>query len=149
MTSSTVRGAVRWAAPEVFEEYPTGCAALHISGKSDVYSFGGIMYQVGAKKSRRSSFLLNFPQALSGDIPFANILNDIRVGVAVTAGKRPERSRAISEVNWAFIQRCWDGDPEKRPRVSEIRPFLETTFEKPRRGGSRGIWTVQTAPGQG
>ncbi|KAJ6488430.1 kinase-like domain-containing protein [Mycena vulgaris] len=127
LTSSAGRGAVRWAAPEVFETSPKGATTLNVSAMSDVYSFGGIMYQV-----------------LCGDIPFAHIPNDMRVVFAVKDGQRPERSRAISNVDWAFLQRCWDGVPLNRPSVTQILAFLEEEFEEPLHGEATSIWALYT-----
>ncbi|KAJ7735514.1 kinase-like domain-containing protein [Mycena metata] len=114
MTNSSIRGAVRWAAPEVFHTHSNGDTSLNVSTMSDVYSFGGIIYQV-----------------LSGDIPFANIRNEIRVIIAVKDGQRPQRSQAISPINWEFIRRCWDSEPTARPSLPEIHHFLAVKFEQP------------------
>ncbi|KAJ7477420.1 kinase-like domain-containing protein [Mycena latifolia] len=125
MTSSLVRGAVRWAAPEVFRIRQAGDPSLAVSAMSDVYSFGGIMYQV-----------------LCGEIPFSDIHNDVRVIIAVKDGRRPERSQAISDVNWAFLQQCWNTDPTSRPSVSEIRSFLQNKLEKLLHGEARSVWAL-------
>ncbi|KAJ7732620.1 kinase-like domain-containing protein [Mycena olivaceomarginata] len=114
LTTSSMGGAVRWAAPEVFCVRPNGDTSLNVSTMSDVYSFGGIMYQV-----------------LCGEIPFAEITNDIRVVFAVKDGQRPERAQQISQVNWEFIQRCWSSQPLKRPLLPAIHEFLEQSFETP------------------
>ncbi|KAJ7036895.1 kinase-like domain-containing protein, partial [Mycena alexandri] len=112
MTNSSTRGAVRWAAPEVFHIRSNGDTSLNVSKMSDVYSFGGIIYQV-----------------LSGDIPFADIHNDIRVIIAVKDGQRPQQSQSISQINWEFIRRCWDSEPTSRPSLPEIHRFLAVEFE--------------------
>ncbi|KAJ7483908.1 kinase-like domain-containing protein [Mycena galericulata] len=112
MTSSAIRGAVRWAAPEVFRSRTKDDTSLDISIMSDVYAFGGIMYQV-----------------LCGEVPFSNIHNDIRVVIAVKDGQRPERSAKISNTNWAFLQRCWYTEPTGRPSLTDICEFIGNGFQ--------------------
>ncbi|KAJ7087012.1 kinase-like domain-containing protein [Mycena epipterygia] len=113
MTSS-IRGAVRWAAPEVFRESLNSDTSLNVSAMSDVYSFGGIMYQV-----------------LCGEIPFFKIHNDVRVVIAVKDGQRPARCRRISDTNWEFLLGCWEHDPTKRSSLREITEFLGSRFQPP------------------
>ncbi|KAJ7702661.1 kinase-like domain-containing protein [Mycena rosella] len=132
MTSSPIRGAVRWAAPEVFLPRPEGDTSLSVSERSDVYSFGGIMYQV-----------------LCGHMPFATLHNDLRVVVAVQAGQRPERSPAILDIDWAFMQQCWDANPLNRPLIPDILVFLEGAFHIQMNADARGIWGLYMNQGPG
>lgn len=88
--------------------------------------------------------LTNPHQVLCGEIPFADITNDIRVVFAVKDGQRPERAQQISQVNWEFIQQCWNSQPFKRPLLPAIHEFLEQSFETPCYDGieaaAAGIW---------
>lgn len=44
----------------------------------------------------------------------------------VRSGHRPIRPpELISEVLWAFIKRCWDGDYQKRPVAEEVVQMLQ------------------------
>jgi len=48
--------------------------------------------------------------------------------LAITQGKRPQRPTHpdFTENLWALIQRCWDEDPQLRPKASEIVQALLT-----------------------
>ncbi|KAJ6611956.1 kinase-like domain-containing protein, partial [Mycena sp. CBHHK59/15] len=117
MTTSVIRGALRWVAPEIFSIRPSGDTSLSVSEMSDVYSFGGIVYQV-----------------LCGEMPFADVRNDMQVIVSVKDGQRPKRHRAISTTNWVFLQWCWNSRPEDRPSLVQIREFLQTKLDEPLKG---------------
>ncbi|KAF8193964.1 kinase-like domain-containing protein, partial [Mycena galopus ATCC 62051] len=115
LTTSSMGGAIRWAAPEVYRIRPNGDTSLNVSTMSDVFSFGRIMYQ-----------------ALSGEIPFANIKNEYQILCAVKDGERLVQ-QTISRINWELIQQCWDSTPRSRPSLPEIHEFLVQRFETPLR----------------
>ncbi|KDQ54708.1 hypothetical protein JAAARDRAFT_196591 [Jaapia argillacea MUCL 33604] len=97
--TSNIRGAVRWAAIELFrdEVSPT------ISIKSDIYSFGSLMLEV-----------------LSGKIPYHQLPQASQVISALSRGIKPSRPTdcPITDAHWHFIQRCWADNPEERPTPS-------------------------------
>ena len=48
----------------------------------------------------------------------------------VVEGKRPTKPKnalaiGFSDLLWSFVQRCWDGDMNARPKVTEVVAHLE------------------------
>ena len=96
--------------------------------KSDIYAFGSVIYQVRDRDSRYPSCAYTI-QVLTGGIPFQSLsLGEIAVNVI--GGKRPPKPRnapdiVISDSLWDFVERCWDGKRELRPKVTEVVSQLE------------------------
>jgi len=68
-------------------------------------------------------------QVLTGEIPFHGVGQSALVW-SVIQGKRPAKpgnvlSIGFSDILWGFTQRCWDGDPKLRPKVTEVVMHLE------------------------
>ncbi|KIJ68104.1 hypothetical protein HYDPIDRAFT_25549 [Hydnomerulius pinastri MD-312] len=110
-TSST-RGNVRWAAPELFGVRGSGTASpMPPSMLSDIYSFGCVMFQV-----------------LSGQVPYHDLRNDRQVLVKMMVGITPRRPVAfpiIEDEHWDFIRQCWAPlDTRRRPSSEDIIKFL-------------------------
>ncbi|KIJ63426.1 hypothetical protein HYDPIDRAFT_113435 [Hydnomerulius pinastri MD-312] len=110
--STAIGGAVRWAAPELFEVSETGDdTKLQWTMRSDIYSFGSLMLQV-----------------LSGNIPYHEIKRDEQVLFAIAKGTKPPRPQnsRVKDEHWAFIQQCWSSlEENRRPSAREISLFLE------------------------
>ncbi|KAF8137377.1 kinase-like domain-containing protein [Boletus edulis] len=104
-TTRQNKGTVRWMAPELLLDPDESHIALTTS--SDVYSFGSIMLQI-----------------LTGNIPYHRLSRDEQVIVAITRGRRPDRSdqKAVTNGRWKFIERCWSVDGP-RPSSDEIVVF--------------------------
>jgi len=73
--------------------------------------------------------MYNSLQVLTGEMPFRGIRQSA-LAYHVLCGKRPtepENASAIglSDSLWAFIQRCWDGSIESRPKVGEVVVHLK------------------------
>ncbi|OJA20731.1 hypothetical protein AZE42_08498 [Rhizopogon vesiculosus] len=105
--TDSIRGNIRWAAAELFEEEDE--PHISLSFGCDTYSFGSIILQV-----------------LTCKVPYCNVKNDTLVLRQVISGKKPEppKESQISPVHWAFIQRCWL-PRASRPSVGEIVEFVE------------------------
>ena len=113
-----------WAAPEILAGEP-------YSLQSDVYGFGLLMWEL-----------------LTREAPFQEVDIFYRKEV-VKKGGRPEvpgwvREGAVGRGYVALMERCWDGDPGKRPKMGEVyeslRGFLgmvgpELVGMFPERGG--------------
>jgi len=98
--------ALRWAAPEILDkERP-------VSMESDIYSFAMVVIEV-----------------FTGKAPFYGIPPNT-VAVGVLSGNRPARPTHPSLTNnlWKMIERCWNQNLKKRPRISEVVFCLQTTF---------------------
>ncbi|KAF8552980.1 kinase-like protein [Imleria badia] len=114
--TSTVRGSVRWAAPELFEidqEQQKEPTRVLPNPQSDIYSFGSTMLQV-----------------LTGEVPYHYYKNDAQVLVALSRGLRPARpdEPPIADVHWEFMQRCWASSQSKRSSKN-VRPFIEEVVD--------------------
>ncbi|KIJ63427.1 hypothetical protein HYDPIDRAFT_29670 [Hydnomerulius pinastri MD-312] len=95
--SSSKAGAVRWAAPELFEpqmyEEDSEKERMTLPNvRTDMYSFGSVMLQV-----------------LSSKIPYYQIKSDTQVLVMLIKGVKPRRPEPsyITNGSWGFIQQCW------------------------------------------
>ncbi|KAF9245250.1 kinase-like domain-containing protein [Melanogaster broomeanus] len=110
--TSSSRGNVRWAAPELFQvPEGEGNRSVLCSKQTDVYAYGGIMLQV-----------------LSGKIPFFGLRTQQVYG-QVCLGHRPPRENTwngqrIPDVYWRFIEHCWDVVPSGRPSSFEVLEFM-------------------------
>jgi hypothetical protein len=70
-----------------------------------------------------------FIQVLTGEFPFPGV-RQTELGYSVVRGQRPAKPDDASAIGfsdslWAFVQRCWDGDMEMRPKVAEVVSHLE------------------------
>ncbi|KAH7924089.1 kinase-like protein [Leucogyrophana mollusca] len=107
--TSSIRGAVRWAAPELYQILESEDTPPNLpTTQSDIYSFSSVMFQV-----------------LSGSIPYHNLRENAQVLVAIISGSTPRRPRNldIDHLQWSFIQRCWS-TPARRPLISDILEFV-------------------------
>ncbi|KAF7377563.1 Protein kinase domain-containing protein [Mycena sanguinolenta] len=111
-THSTVTaraGTARYQAPELFRmEDP---AKIHDG--SDIYAFACVCYEI-----------------LTCQVPFHELQNDMAVMTKVTGGHRPQRPGSSSGTTtldglWNLMQKCWEGDAEKRPTALKVVEHLE------------------------
>ncbi|OJA14206.1 hypothetical protein AZE42_09477 [Rhizopogon vesiculosus] len=109
--TSTIKGNIRWAAPELFEipdDDEGDEMAVSLSTECDIYSFGSIALQV-----------------LTCKVPYYNVKKDVIVLGQVIRGKKPvpPKESQIAPLHWEFIQRCWL-PRASRPSVREIVSFV-------------------------
>jgi serine/threonine protein kinase len=87
-------------APELFYE------GAELSKEADIYAFGITVYEVitEARPFGRRRMDLPFPPTIRGIRPY-----------------KPEDPIAIGfgEGTWEFVERCWDGNWERRPTARE------------------------------
>ena len=67
---------------------------------------------------------LTIRQVLTGEQPFRNI-KPLELAYHVSLGVRPEKPAnadaiGISDSLWKLMQRCWEGDRTRRPRIQEV-----------------------------
>ncbi|KAF9163799.1 hypothetical protein DFQ26_002132 [Actinomortierella ambigua] len=97
-SAETWRGTVRWMAPELFVRKPKW------STKSDVYSLGMVMWEMAADCST----------------PFKEHRDNSVVISLVKDGEREDLPEDTPPDYRAWVERCWDHDPSKRPEASEL-----------------------------
>lgn len=97
-------GTRRWMAPELY-----GVANVHSNGrvrtnsfKADVYSYGMTSYEI-----------------VSGKMPFQSCSMS-EVKRRIEDGERPELPSSCPKCLITLIQKCWNGDPAKRPSFVSI-----------------------------
>jgi len=102
------RGAVRWAASELYRGNDDEDYVPVINKECDIYSFGSVMLQV-----------------LSGKIPYYYFKRDGQVVIQLHHGITPKRPNItwVTDKVWDFIEGCW-AEPMQRPTIGEVRDFV-------------------------
>ncbi|KAF9162927.1 hypothetical protein DFQ26_003105 [Actinomortierella ambigua] len=94
----TLKGSVRWMAPELFIRTP------RYNTKTDIYALGWIMWELAAERTP----------------PFWEQPADAVVIGLVKGGERLPIPNDIPHEYQQWIQRCWNQTPSSRPRASEM-----------------------------
>ncbi|RIB10556.1 kinase-like domain-containing protein [Gigaspora rosea] len=114
-TQGGVHGVLPYVAPEVLLGDPYTMAA-------DIYSFGIIMNEIA----------LGYP-------PYHDIPHDTKLAIKIIHGNRrpgPDKSKTPKTII-DLINRCWDKNPEVRPKAIDLRNELSSYKEK----NDSTIWT--------
>jgi len=114
-TSSLGFGNWRWAAPERLDPQRYNMRAGDaIAPAADIYSLGMTLYEI-----------------ISGNIPYADMKDQYKAGVAALDGIRPSRpvgtdavQRGLTDRLWDFIQRCWAERPGDRPTYTDLLSYI-------------------------
>ncbi|KAG1852705.1 kinase-like protein, partial [Suillus subluteus] len=111
--TSTLKGDVRWMAPELFVPEKEDGSSARPSEQSDIFSFGGIMLQV-----------------LTNNTPYYYLRNDAAIIWAMQKPEKPSRSRypVLPEKYWEFIEQCWSIDPRDRPSTERAGEEIRREF---------------------
>ncbi|KAF9164329.1 hypothetical protein DFQ26_001575 [Actinomortierella ambigua] len=96
--NETLKGAVRWMAPELFVRVP------HYNTKTDIYALGWIMWELATDTTP----------------PFWEQPEDAVVISLVKEGERLPIPSDIPSDYQQWIQKCWDQNPADRPRADEM-----------------------------
>ncbi|KAG1802357.1 kinase-like domain-containing protein, partial [Suillus subaureus] len=111
--TSTLKGNMRWMAPELLGEREDGSQARP-SAQSDMYSFGGIMLQV-----------------LTNKVPYYHLTNDAAIILCIAKSQTPSRYRypELPEQYWQFIEQCWSTHPWNRPSTEGADTAISNEFD--------------------
>ncbi|KAG2116774.1 kinase-like domain-containing protein [Suillus clintonianus] len=111
--TSTLKGNMRWMAPELLVPEREDGSPTRPSEQSDIYSFGGIMLQV-----------------LTNKIPYYYLPNDATIVLCIARSEKPSRSRypVLLEKYWQFIKQCWSTDPRDRPSTEGADGVIRNEF---------------------
>ncbi|KAG2042034.1 kinase-like domain-containing protein [Suillus americanus] len=111
--TSTLKGNMRWMAPELLVPEKEDGSSTRPSEQSDIFSFGGIMLQV-----------------LTNKIPYFYLPNDAAIVLCIAKSEKPSRSRhpELAEKYWTFIEQCWSTDPRDRPSTEAAEVTIRNEF---------------------
>lgn len=59
-----------------------------------------------------------------------NVQGSCKLMNELCEGLRPEQPRDCDTECWELMQRCWNGEPLKRPHVGELENCLRTIFDR-------------------
>jgi len=108
-TSGATHGSARWMAPELLNPEHPDQDVNRPTEASDIWALAMVMVEV-----------------LGGHVPFHEFRNEVVI-FKVMAGVRPERpvNAAMTDDIWEMVQSCWNQDPAKRPKISQVLACLQ------------------------
>ncbi|KIK40073.1 hypothetical protein CY34DRAFT_807560 [Suillus luteus UH-Slu-Lm8-n1] len=111
--TSTLKGNMRWMAPELLVLEREDGSPTRPSEQSDIFSFGGIILQV-----------------LTNKIPYYYLPNDAAIVLCIAKSEKPVRSRYLElpEKYWPIIEQCWSTDPGDRPSTEGADVMIRNEF---------------------
>ena len=117
-------GTMTFMAPELLAPSKYGLNGAIPTREGDIYAFGLVILQVVTFISLPLLFPSTICQVLTGELPFSGI-KSLELGFHVWSGVRPFKPDnaediGISESLWKLIQKCWDGQKARRPKIQEV-----------------------------
>uniref|UniRef100_A0AAR5P6A6 Protein kinase domain-containing protein n=1 Tax=Dendroctonus ponderosae TaxID=77166 RepID=A0AAR5P6A6_DENPD len=106
VNSAQKRQPLRWMAPEAIE-------SRTCNNKTDVWSFGVVLWEIGTL----------------GAFPYKSLSND-QVIAHILQGRRLERPETCTDQVYDLMQKCWQKNPEDRPRFEDIAKQLDANNGK-------------------
>ena len=109
--------------PELLVPSRFGLKGWTPTPEADIYTFGFVIYQV-CEHDRGYPLFTYILQILTGGLPFRGI-GIAEMTMNVVQGMRPTKPENASAIGfsdslWRFVERCWDGNMEWRPRITEV-----------------------------
>ena len=114
--------------PELLLPQKYGFSESVLTPEADIYAFGSVVYQV-CEHDRGYPPFVHIVQVLTGELPF-NGHGLAEIALNVVQGVRPAKPKnaldiGFSDSLWSFVERCWDGEIESRPKVAEVVAHLK------------------------
>jgi serine/threonine protein kinase len=132
--TTSLKGAVRWMAPELIAPADTPSEHEFHTKATDVWAFGMVVYvRIITFCYEWLSLLTVSQEALSGKIPFENCRSEVQVMMSIMSRKlpaKPEDGRVLGKVFdllWSCCCACWSHNPAERPRMTEVRERLNVS----------------------
>ncbi|KAF9157064.1 hypothetical protein DFQ26_009139 [Actinomortierella ambigua] len=97
-SSGTLKGTLRWMAPELFVRKPA------YSTKSDIFALAVVMWEMAADCT----------------MPFQDQFDNAMVATLICRGEREDIPEGTPDEFRGWIEKCWDHDPVKRPEAIEL-----------------------------
>ncbi|KAF9975957.1 hypothetical protein BGZ73_000183 [Actinomortierella ambigua] len=97
-TGDSLKGTLRWMAPELFAKRP------RYTSKSDIYALGMVMWEMAANDT----------------MPFKEHVDNAMIAHLISRGEREDLPDDTPSEYRLMVERCWEHDPEKRPEASEL-----------------------------
>jgi hypothetical protein len=122
-------GSIPWTSPELLKSTRSGLRENLPTKQSDCYALGMVIYEV-----------------LSGQKPYTPFGGPGLLRM-VLDGERPERPHGGQGVRftdsiWQTLERCWNPDPDDRPRIKTVLRCLQDS--NPQSRSSHGERSVET-----
>lgn len=116
-------GTPMFMAPELLSPSKFGLDSSIPTQEGDVYAFGLVILQVIVFDCLPLIFL-TIRQVLTGELPFRTIKPQEHA-YCVLRGARPDKPAdaeniGISNCLWELMQKCWECDRGRRPRIQEV-----------------------------
>jgi len=118
-SSGSDRGSLRWKAYEFFDYNQTSTSP---NEKTDVWAFGMTLLEL-----------------ITGELPFSNIKDDLKVASAISHQKLPPEPAFSASGSpsciilklymWSICKKCWVMDPKDRPFMNAILQDMEDYHE--------------------
>jgi len=113
-------------APELLAPTKFGMKQRTPTSQTDIYAFGFVILQV-CEEDHGNQLSTYIAQVLTGEIPSRSVSKGFFY--SVVEGSRPDKpenasSIGFSDLLWGFVQRCWDGNKTRRPKVAEVITHL-------------------------
>ncbi|KAK7462966.1 hypothetical protein VKT23_007547 [Stygiomarasmius scandens] len=114
-STGTIRGSLRWLAPELIDPRMFPLASEADITCRDIYAFACTAFEI-----------------LSGEVPFSHHTSDAAVILAILKGERPARPNKVWCIDyiWNLIVQCWAQDSSARPRSSRIVNYLNSPITR-------------------
>ena len=98
-TTSNTKGTIRWLAPEAYNFTSNSI----VSPKADIFSFGIVLWELE-----------------TGEVPYKGERDERVMWLVGNDGIRPEIPATCPSALKDLMQRCWNGDRDKRPNTDYI-----------------------------
>ncbi|KDQ07615.1 hypothetical protein BOTBODRAFT_119839 [Botryobasidium botryosum FD-172 SS1] len=126
-TAWQVAGHPRWQSPELLRA--VSAEEARRTTQSDIFAFGRVIIEL-----------------LTGDLPFAEIANNIAVVAMVISGTLPERpkdagviARGLDDRMWGLVKECCETRPDKRPSAEYVLNRLRAALESRKSSNGFGL----------